>query len=133
MKAVSMMVEAGSVIAWKKYSLLKEVWAWLRRKELPHNRFTIIPSRTELILINNAGKADFNAAIYEPIRKYSKVESSKLSILCKDSGYNNEDWVDTANIINLVRPNTFAGSTTLNTCRYYKKVALHEKLDEYIY
>lgn len=132
MKAVAMMIEAGSVIAWKKYSLLKEVWAWLRRKELPYNRFTIIPGRTGLILINDTG-INFNAAIYEPIRKYSKVESNKLNILCKDSGYNNEDWVDTANIINLVRPNTFAGPTTLNTCRYYKKVELYEKLDEYIY
>lgn len=132
MKAVSMMIEAGSVISWKKYSLLKEIWAWLRRKELPHNRFTIIPNRTELILINDTG-ATFNAVIYEPIRKYSRLESNKLSVLCKDCNYNNEDWVDTANIINLVRPNTFAGPTTLNTCRYYKKVELHEKLDEYIY
>ena len=83
-------------------------------------------------MINDTG-INFYAAIYEPIRKYSKVESNKLNILCKDSGYNNEDWVDTANIINLVRPNTFAGPTTLNTCRYYKKVELYEKLDEYIY
>ena len=132
MKAVSMMIEAGSVIAWKKYSLLKEIWAWIRRKELPYNRFTIIPNRTELILINDTG-ATFNAAIYEPIRKYSRSESNKLSVLCKDCNYNNEDWVDTANIINLVRPNTFTGLTTLNACRYYKKVELHEKLDEYIY
>lgn len=132
MKAVSMMIEAGSVISWKKHSLLKEIWAWIRRKELPYNRFTIIPNRTELILINDTG-ATFNAAIYEPIRKYSRSESNKLSVLCKDCNYNNEDWVDTANIINLVRPNTFAGPTTLNTCRYYKKVELHEKLDEYIY
>lgn len=132
MKAVSIMVEAGSVIAWKKYSLLKEVWAWIRRKELPYNKFTIIPSRTELILINDMG-CNFNASIYEPIRKYSKVESNKLNILCKDNGYDSEDWVDTSNIINLVRPNTFSGTTTLNTCRYYKEVKLYEKLDEYIY
>lgn len=133
MKAMSMTLDAGSVIAWKEYSPIKKFWYNLRRRELPYNKFTIVPSKTELIIVDGGLGFLLNATVYEPIRKYSRAESGKLDLLCGDAKYNNEDWVEIANIINLVRPNTFSGPTTLDTSKYYKKVKYHEKLGEYIY
>lgn len=128
MKMRSFLLEAGTIIAWKKYPYIKKLWNKIRSKQLPFNMFTIVPSRTELLTSDDMKDIE----IYEPIRKYNKQEQSKISILAKDTLYSS-DWVDISSLINLVRPNTLSGPITLATCRYYKKVEWNEKLDEYIY
>lgn len=128
MKMRSFMLEAGTIIAWKKYPYIKKLWSKIRGKQLPFNMFTIVHSRTELLTSDDMRDIE----IYEPIRKYNKQEQSKISILAKDTLYSS-DWVDVASLINIVRPNTLLGSITLATCKYYKKVEWNEKLDEYIY
>lgn len=128
MKMRSFLLEAGTIIAWKKYPYIKKLWSKVRDKQLPFNMFTIVPSRTELLTSDDMKDIE----IYEPIRKYNKQEQSKISTLAKDTLYSS-DWVDIASLINIVRPNTLLGSITLATCKYYKKVEWNEKLDEYIY
>jgi hypothetical protein len=128
MKMRSFLLEAGTIIAWKKYPYIKKLWNKIRGKQLPFNMFTIVPSRTELLTSDDMKDIE----IYEPIRKYNKQEQSKISTLAKDTLYSS-DWVDVASLINIVRPNTLLGSITLATCKYYKKVEWNEKLDEYIY
>lgn len=128
MKMRSFLLEAGTIIAWKKYPYIKKLWSKIRGKQLPFNMFTIVPSRIELLTSDDMRDIE----IYEPIRKYNKQEQSKISILAKDTLYSS-DWVDVASLINIVRPNTLLGSITLATCKYYKKVEWNEKLDEYIY
>lgn len=128
MKMRSFLLEAGTIIAWKKYPYINKLWNKIRGKQLPFNMFTIVPNRTELLTSDDMKDIE----IYEPIRKYNKQEQSKISILAKDTLYSS-DWVDVASLINIVRPNTLLGSITLATCKYYKKVEWNEKLDEYIY
>lgn len=128
MKMRSFLLEAGTIIAWKKYPYIKKLWSKIRGKQLPFNMFTIVPNRTELLTSDDMKDIE----IYEPIRRYNKQEQSKISILAKDTLYSS-DWVDVVSLINIVRPNTLLGSITLATCKYYKKVEWNEKLDEYIY
>lgn len=128
MKMRSFLLEAGTIIAWKKYPYIKKLWSKVRGRQLPFNMFTIVPNRTELLTSDDMKDIE----IYEPIRRYNKQEQSKISVLAKDTLYSS-DWVDISSLINLVRPNTLSGPITLTTCRYYKKVEWNEKLDEYIY
>lgn len=128
MKMRSFLLEAGTIIAWKKYPYIKKLWSKVRGRQLPFNMFTIVPNRTELLTSDDMKDIE----IYEPIRRYNKQEQYKISVLAKDTLYSS-DWVDISSLINLVRPNTLSGPITLATCRYYKKVEWNEKLDEYIY
>lgn len=130
MKVQLTMLEPGSIIAWKDYNFLKKAWYGLRNKHLPYNRFTLITQKTELITIN--GCYDNETAIYEPIRKYSKLEANKLAIIANDLHYS-KNWLDIADVINVIRPNTISGPVTLEECRYYKKVKFNERSTEYIY
>ena len=128
MKMRTFLLEAGSIIAWKKYPYIKKIWSKIRGKELPYNMFTMITSRTELLTSDKMK----DILVYEPIRKYSKQEQSKISALSRDRMYSS-DWKDITSIINIVRPNTFVGPISIDACRYYKKIEWNEKLDEYIY
>lgn len=121
-------LKPGTILVWKKHSMLKRIWHTMIGKELIYNRFTIIPEETELYF-RQIGK---NVHIYEPIRKYSKSEENKLAVLMGDK-ITYEDWLEVTDIINLVRPNTFCGHIALNECRYYKKVNIDEKSDKYLY
>ena len=49
MKMRSFLLEAGSIIAWKKYPYIKKLWSKIRGKQLPFNMFTIVTNRTELL------------------------------------------------------------------------------------
>ena len=130
MKIQSTMLEPGSIIVWKDYSLLKKIWYNISRKNLPYNKFTLITQKTELLSIN--GNFDNDTAIYEPIRKYSKSEANKLAIIANDLHYSS-NWLDIADAINVIRPNTISGPITLNECRYYKRVKFNERSTQYIY
>ena len=130
MKIQSTMLEPGSIIVWKDYSLLKKIWYNFLKRDLPYNKFTLITQKTELLSVN--GNFDSNTAIYEPIRKYSKLEANKLAIIANDLHYS-KSWLDIADVINVIRPNTISGPITLNECKYYKRVKLNEKSTKYIY
>lgn len=130
MKIQSTMLEPGSIIVWKDYSLLKKIWYNISRKNLPYNKFTLITQKTELLSIN--GNFDNDTAIYEPIRKYSKLEANKLAVITGSLRYSN-NWLDIADIINAIRPNTISGSITLDKCKYYRKISFNEKSTKYIY
>ena len=130
MKIQSTMLEPGSIIVWKDYSLLKKIWYNFLKRDLPYNKFTLITQKTELLSVN--GNFDNNTAIYEPIRKYSKLESNKLAVITGSLRYSN-NWLDIADIINVIRPNTISGSIILDKCKYYRKISFNEKSTKYIY
>ena len=45
MKIQSTMLEPGSIIVWKDYSLLKKIWYNFLKRDLPYNKFTLITQR----------------------------------------------------------------------------------------
>lgn len=52
MKIQSTMLEPGSIVVWKDYSLLKKIWYNISRKNLPYNKFTLITQKTELLSLS---------------------------------------------------------------------------------
>ena len=100
----------------------------VRRKTLPFNRFTIVGQKTELLTTDKLE----NIVVYEPIRKYNKLESNKLMTITFGLG-SSKEWDEVVTIINIVRPNTLLATNSIDKCKYYKRVEWNEKLDEYIY
>lgn len=127
MKMRSIMLNAGSILLWKDYSIIRRLWSKLTRKELKYNRYTIIGQKTELLTSDNLS----NMAIYEPIKKYSKLESNKLNILTYGFVYS-KDWREVVAIVNMIRSNTLQEGNTIDTNKYYKRVSYAES-DEYLY
>lgn len=127
MKIKTTIVRPGTILCWKEYNIFTKLWNKLKKRDLPYNKFEIIPTSIELLTIDK-----YNFVAYAPIRKYSKQEIHKLQ-----SVYNNcipnSYWEDVKTIINIVRPNTFNDSSTLEECKYYKKIDLNEESSEYIY
>lgn len=127
MKIKTTIVRPGTILCWKEYNIFTKLWNKLKKRDLPYNKFEIIPTSIELLTIDK-----YNFVAYAPIRKYSKQEIHKLQ-----SVYNNcilnSYWEDVKTIINIVRPNTFSDSSTLEECKYYKKIDLNEESSEYIY
>lgn len=127
MKIKTTIVRPGTILCWKEYNIFTKLWNKLKKRDLPYNKFEIIPTSIELLTIDK-----YNFVAYAPIRKYSKQEIHKLQ-----SVYNNcipnSYWEDVKTIINTVRPNTFNDSSTLEECKYYKKIDLNEESSEYIY
>lgn len=127
MKIKTTIVRPGTILCWKEYNIFTKLWNKLKKKDLPYNKFEIIPTSIELLTIDR-----YNFVAYAPIHKYSKQEIHKLQ-----SVYNNcipnSYWEDVKTIINIVRPNTFSDSSTLEECKYYKKIDLNEESSEYIY
>ena len=127
MKIKTTIVRPGTIFSSKQMIFYTFLWNKLKKKDLPYNKFEIIPINVELLTID-----EYNFIAYTPIRKYSKQEIHKLQ-----SVYNNcipnSYWEDVKTIINIVRPNTFSDSSTLEECKYYKKIDLNEESSEYIY
>lgn len=130
MKMKVLLLDPGTVIVWKKYSLFKRLFSKLFKKELKYNRYTVIQDRTELFTLGTFK----DMKVLEPIKKYSKQEAKRLKIW---SGlFSLMDWSELYWVINLIRPNTITNNSTdengLLTSNYYRLVK-NEKLDEYIY
>ncbi len=126
MKIKSVLLKPGTILCWNEYNIFTKLWNKLKGKELVNNRFTILPYKSELLTIDN-----FHVIAYEPIRKYNKQELSKLnSIYCIEEENN---WSTVSYIINLIRPNTFTNTDTIENSKYYKKRNLNAESTEYIY
>ena len=83
---------------------------------------------------------------YNPIRKlWSKVRrktlpfnrftivGQKTELLITFGLGSSKEWDEVVTIINIVRPNTLLATSSIDKCKYYKRVEWNEKLDEYIY
>lgn len=127
MKIKTTIVRPGTILCWKEYNIFTKLWNKLKKRDLLYNKFEIIPTSIELLTIDK-----YNFVAYAPIRKYSKQEIHKLQSVY-DNCVNDRNWEDIKAIINIVRPNTFNDYSTLEECKYYKKIDLNEESSEYIY
>lgn len=127
MKIKTTIVRPGTILCWKEYNIFTKLWNKLKKRDLPYNKFEIIPTSIELLTIDK-----YNFVAYAPIRKYSKQEIHKLQSVY-DNCVNDRNWEDIKAIINIARPNTFNDYSTLEECKYYKKIDLNEESSEYIY
>lgn len=127
MKIKTTIVRPGTILCWKEYNIFTRLWNKLKKRDLPYNKFEIIPTSIELLTIDR-----YNFVAYTPIRKYNKQEIYKLQSIYGNC-IEDRNWDDVKIIINIIRPNTFDNSSTLEECKYYKKIDLNEESSEYIY
>lgn len=125
MEIKSNSLKAGSIIGWKEYSKLRRFWGKITGKDLPFNKWSVLPTDVELITL-----AGIDVIVYSPIRKYSRQELNKLDSI---GGCDVNDLETLTIIINIVRPNTFVDNADLSKCKYYKKINLDEESDKYIH
>ena len=101
MKIKTTIVRPGTILCWKEYNIFTKLWNKLKKRDLPYNKFEIIPTSILQSIYGNC------------------IED--------------RNWDDVKTIINIIRPNTFDNSSTLEECKYYKKIDLNEESSEYIY
>lgn len=136
MEIKSAIIQPGTILCWKEYNIFTRLWNKLRGKELPNNKFIVVPYKVELISLNkyyfkSNGTGSYSIAAYVPIRKYSKRELDELTTIYRDDT-SDRSWSSIRDIINIIRPNTFTGSTIENS-KYYRKRDLNAEANEYIY
>lgn len=128
-KLMALDLEAGTIIAWKEYNPVKQLWSKVRRNRLPYNKFLLISKKSKWLV---SSRVPEEVNIFEPIKKYSDKEVSKLHIICKDYEYK-KTWNIIVTLVNVVRPKTLSTCDSIDNNKYYKKVDWHEKLSEHIY
>ena len=86
MKNKTKIVRPGTILCWKEYNIFTRLWNKLKKKDLPYNKFEIIPTNIELLTID-----EYNFIAYTPISKYSKQEIHKLQSVY-DNCVNVRNW-----------------------------------------
>lgn len=115
---------AGSIVLVKQYNLWKRFKAWLTKKPLKYNDAWVDPFGKSGFLFKDTLWMKHDVFTFIPKKNYSKKEMMKMftdvlvpSIAC-------DDPVETILRINLIRPNTFKGTTLeelLDNNKYYTK------------
>lgn len=126
-KSKAVTLKSGTILCWKEYNIFTRLWSKVSGKKLDYNRFRIVVEPLDLISFNG-----FNSVAYAPVRDYNKKELAKLTKLVK-ANKGSDTFEDTTVLINAIRPKTFDKATTLDDCKYYKKIDLNEDAIEYIY
>lgn len=115
---------AGSIVLVKQYNLWERFYAWLKREPLKYNDAWVDPFGKSGFLFKDTLWTKHNVFTFIPKKNYSKKEMLKMfeqvlvpSITC-------DDPVEVLLKINLIRPNTFKGTTLeelLDNNKYYTK------------
>lgn len=115
---------AGSIVLAKQYNLWERFYAWLKREPLKYNDAWVDPFGKSGFLFKDTLWMKHDVFTFIPKKNYSKKEMMKMftdvlvpSIAC-------DDPVETILRINLIRPNTFNGTTLeelLDNNKYYTK------------
>lgn len=117
-------IKFGSVILWKKYNVFKRLWAKIKGKELPYNRWAMFNAEEEDVYVYGS-----DLKLYELIKPYNGKELKKLDAAATNVVISDmilED--DLKLIINCIRPNTIPDSTDpengdwLAGNKYYKEI-----------
>ena len=120
----------GTVVLWKKYSLLRVLFSKLFRKELSYNRIEIIADPENFCFCTEDVK------LYTPIREYNKRETSRLTSLLKGTKTN---WYNLLSVINKIRRKTFENIPNkisvsyIQSNNYYREINADKEGKEYIY
>lgn len=115
---------AGSIVLAKQYNLWERFYAWLTKKPLKYNDAWVDPFGKSGFLFKDTLWMKHDVFTFTPKKNYSKKEMLKMfeqvlvpSITC-------DDPVEVLLKINLIRPNTFKGTTLeelLDDNKYYTK------------
>lgn len=115
---------AGSIVLLKRYNLFQRLKAKLFGKELKYNDAGIDPIGNSQIIFENSFWIKNDVFVFKPKKQYGRKEIAKLFDTVLPAIILNDDPVEAILTINLVRPNTFSGSTLeelLDNNKYYVK------------
>ena len=88
----------GTIVLWKKYTLLRVLFSKLFKKELPYNRVEMIADPENFCFCTEDIK------LYTPIREYNKRETNRLIALLRGTKIN---WSNILHVVNKIRRKTF--------------------------
>lgn len=114
---------AGSIVLVKKYNLWQRFKAFVQRKSLPYNDCWIDPFGKSIFTFVNTWSTKYDVFTFTPKKPYSKKEMINIieTLLPCARGL---DPVEGLLLVNLIRPNTFKGTTLeelLDNNKYYIK------------
>ena len=115
---------AGSIVLVKSYNLWERFKSWLTKKPLKYNDAWVDPFGKSEFLFKNTLWTKHNVFTFTPKKQYSKKEMIRLFEDVLVPSLVNGDPVETLLRINLIRPNTFKGTTLeelLDDNKYYIK------------
>lgn len=108
-------VKAGSIVAYKYYSIFEKLWYKIINKPLKYNSFDLCPVDMEVETYKDCD-------IFEPVKSYSRSETSKA--IHKYLRYITlADDTDILSIVNYIRPNTISDLSEIANSKFYKKVS----------
>lgn len=108
-------VKAGSIVAYKCYSIFEKLWYKIINKPLKYNLFDLCPLDMEVEKYK-----DFD--IFEPVKSYSRSETHKAVnkyLECITLPY----YTDVLSIVNYIRPNTISDLSEIANSKFYKKIS----------
>lgn len=115
---------AGSIVLVKQYSIWKRFKAWLTKKQLKYNNAWVDPFGKSGFYFKDTLWTKHDVFTFTPKKNYSKKEMIRLFEDVLVPSLVNGDPVETLLRINLIRPNTFKGTTLeelLDDNKYYIK------------
>ena len=120
----------GTIVLWKKYTLLRVLFSKLFKKELPYNHIEMIADPENFCFCTEDIK------LYTPIREYNKRETNRLIALLKGAKIN---WSNILHIVNKIRRKTFENIPNeisvsyIQNNNYYREINADKEGKEYIY
>ena len=117
-------IPAGSIVIAKSYNRWKRLIAKLFNKKLKYNDVWIDPFGGASFLYEDSLFVKHDVWVFKPRKQYSKKEKLQLYEEVLPKLLTCEDPTEALLLINLVRPNTFSGSTLeelLDNNKYYNK------------
>lgn len=115
---------AGSIVLTKQYNLWQRFKAWFNKKQLPYNDGWIDPFGNSTFQFRNTLWNKIEVFSFVPKKKYQLKEQSMLFEKVLTHAIKTGDPVESLLMINLIRPNTFNGTTLeelLDNNKYYIK------------
>lgn len=115
---------AGSIVLVKEYTLWDRLKAWVTRKQLNYNDAWVDPFGHSGFVFQNTFWTKHNVFTFVPKKQYSKKETEKLFEKVLVPSLMSGDPVETILSINLIRPNTFKGTSLeelMDGNKYYTK------------
>lgn len=102
---------AGSIILIKKYNLFERFKAWVNKKQLKYNDGWIDPFGGSTFLFKNTFWTKHDVVAFIPKKKYNEKEMYALFNKVLTHSIKTGDPIESLLMINLIRPNTFKGTT----------------------
>lgn len=82
MKIKTTIVRPGAILCWKEYNIFTRLWNKLKKKDLPYNKFEIIPINVELLTIDEYNFMRNQVSIYTELSNKYNIPYPIIEVIC---------------------------------------------------